>query len=321
MLHFRFDTWFYCVIIPVIILRNWDFYVCFQSRSPSALPKPLFSVLGPLSLALSHSNSHTHTLSLPFYCVCCFFGGVDVVQIAVANRDSLSSPPVARHSIHKQIKLWTSELLPRNNKQNLICILKFSPLCLFSTLAVFFFLKTSLSYVWLHSGSLFPPSLPLSSSLSARSQLQQGRTTDRHSLALCESVRKGVCMCVCVHSFWVLGRLFFSNVRESWVRDPYGAVIWLNKQLGSVWYLLQQTPGTAEINLRLWTSEGIYTFEATAPVEATSGTVLLWFPSVSRQPSWPEREKTDLCFSVKVRGVTSLTLSKISVSHGCFVAV
>lgn len=29
--------------------------------------------------------------------------GLDVVQIAVANRDCLSSPPVARHSIHKQI--------------------------------------------------------------------------------------------------------------------------------------------------------------------------------------------------------------------------
>ncbi len=29
--------------------------------------------------------------------------GLDAVQIAVANRDCLSSPPVARHSIHKQI--------------------------------------------------------------------------------------------------------------------------------------------------------------------------------------------------------------------------
>lgn len=29
--------------------------------------------------------------------------GLDAVQIAVANRDSLSLPPVARHSIHKQI--------------------------------------------------------------------------------------------------------------------------------------------------------------------------------------------------------------------------
>lgn len=86
----------------VIFLRNWDFHVCFQSRLLWALPKPFFS---PLDLSLSHSFSS-------FLLCLLFYGGLDAVQIAVANRDSLCSPPVARCSIHKQITpawdLWAA---------------------------------------------------------------------------------------------------------------------------------------------------------------------------------------------------------------------
>lgn len=64
----------------------------------------------------------SHSL-LPFDCVCCFMEGLDAVQIPVASRDRLSSPPVACHPIHKQITpAGTSELLLKNNKQNSICI-------------------------------------------------------------------------------------------------------------------------------------------------------------------------------------------------------
>lgn len=84
-----------------------------------------FFPLGPLT--------HTLTLSLPFYCVCCFMEGLDAAQIAVANRDSLSSPPVARHSIHKQITPARDLSASTEEQQaELVCILKFFLSVLFS---------------------------------------------------------------------------------------------------------------------------------------------------------------------------------------------
>lgn len=76
--------------------------------------------------------------------------------------------------INKSLQLGTSELLPKNNKQNSICILKFFPPLLSSLSQFAPFFETSLSYVFLSSPPLFPPSSP---SLPF-CQLQQGRTTD-----------------------------------------------------------------------------------------------------------------------------------------------
>ena len=214
----------------------------------------------------SHSLSPSLTLSLPSYCVCCFMEGLDAVQIAVANRDCLSSPPVARHSIHKQITparetlscYWTTTSRTRSVSFLHLSFLSLSLFTAFSFSNFPLLLSAQLP--------LTEPSL-LSLSDSLLLQPQQGRATDS---LLCVNLSVKWCVCVweCVR-MCPLGTLLFKltalfgSGRQAfffgvWERrgDPRGAVIWLNKQPGSEQYLLQRTPGTAEINLRLWTSEG-----------------------------------------------------------------
>lgn len=147
----------------------------------------------------SHSLSPSLTLSLPSYCVCCFMEGLDAVQIAVANRDCLSSPPVARHSIHKQITparetlscYWTTTSRTRSVS---FLPLSFLSLSLFLH-CLFFFKLPSIAFCSTPPHRTLPP-LPL------RLTLTPASAGPGHWLPpLCESVSEVVCVCVrvCAH--------------------------------------------------------------------------------------------------------------------------
>lgn len=163
--------------------------------------------------------------------------------------------------INKSLQLGTSQLLSKNNKQNPICIWKFSPsvysLSPFTASFFFFFKLPSIAFCSL----LLPFTTPTLLFNSLLLQPQQGQTTDS---LLCVNLTEKQCVCVCACLYW---EHFFLNLQHSFGSggqafsecergDPRGAVIWLNKQPDSERYLLQRAPGTAEINLRLWTSEG-----------------------------------------------------------------
>lgn len=93
--------------------------------------------------------------------------------------------------INKSLQLGTSELLPNKNKQNSICILKFSPCAFpsFSLQSFFFFLNFPLSLFLSTPPSQFPPSSPSPLTLTPASS-----GPDHWQSPLCESVREGVCM-------------------------------------------------------------------------------------------------------------------------------
>lgn len=189
--------------------------------------------------------------------------GLDAVQIAVANRDCLCSPPVACHSIHKQItsaRDLSAAIKEQQAEPDLylkvfsLCLFSFSIHCFFF---LFFFKLPSIAFCSL----LLPFTTPTLLFNSLLLQPQQGQTTDS---LLCVNLTEKQCVCVCACLYW---EHFFLNLQHSFGSggqafsecergDPRGAVIWLNKQPDSERYLLQRAPGTAEINLRLWTSEG-----------------------------------------------------------------
>ena len=138
----------------------------------------------------SHSLSPSLTLSLPSYCVCCFMEGLDAVQIAVANRDCLSSPPVARHSIHKQITPARETLSCYRTTTSRTRSVRFPPL---SSLPFLF--QTSLYCFLLNSLSQDPPSSP--SPTHSYSSLSRAGPLTPSSVWICQW--SGLCVCVCAH--------------------------------------------------------------------------------------------------------------------------
>lgn len=196
-----------------------------------------------------------------------------------------------------------------------------------------FFLKTRLCCFQLSSHLAIPSLLSLT--------LKPAWVGSDHRLSLLcvRESHKGEAVCFCVytppvgsyknfqHSLLVVDRPF-QSVRED--RRPHGAVIWLNKQWCSEWYLLQETPGTAEINLILWTSEGSIHLRQQPPLRQPAGILSSDFwrrrQTTGIKHHRTEREKGLVNASRTVLKVRShicfvTTNRDFTVSHGCLTAV
>lgn len=162
--------------LPCLFPKQWVL--------PTPPPPLFFFLLGPLTLCL--------TFLFLFIVFVVLLEGLDAVQIAVANRDRLSSPPF----INKSLQLGRLSAATEEQQAGLHLYFEALSVCLSSFSVHCFLFKTSLCCFPLSSPSQFPPSL-LSLSSSLLLKPQWGRTTDS---LLCVNLSGKQCVCVCVHA-------------------------------------------------------------------------------------------------------------------------
>lgn len=210
----------------VVFLRN--FHVCFPNQELCQSP--------PIPQCL--------TFLFLYIVFVVLLEGLDAVQVAVASRDCLSSPPF----INKWVRLGRLSAATEEQQAGLSLHSEASP-----RLSIVAFPLYSSPHHTLTS--LSHNSLPSSRGLSG---------VGPPTLACVKlSGKQHVWVCTPPDRFFFHKTSFQRSLgvggqTSLWGRraDPLSAVIWLNKQRSSDRRLLQRAPGTTEINLRLWTSEG-----------------------------------------------------------------
>lgn len=268
----------------------------FKAAHRQPLPRPFLLRFFPPA-PLTHSLTH----SLPLFC--CFLKGWDAVQIAVASRDCLSSPPVAHKSIHKQITpaldLWAATLKQQAELDPCLDVLFL--FCLFSFPAAYTFWNFPLLP---STGSLplFPSPIPT---------LHQAPAGSLHwHSPQCESVRAGVC----VYFFGSSGQIFSRSSRTGGERGDPCKLCDLPKQTAGV-RAVPPASGcrTVEINLSLWTSEGSVHLKRRPlwrPALGHRSSDFTGRATAGQQPPWTESGESSVLFPLKVRTLLYLSLHR-----------